>query len=51
LRCRARGKTSIWDNTVSKRSGNVRLKKRTAGVVPHIPHPFLEFWSNFGRAS
>src|SRR6266540_6831664 len=34
VRCRDRGKTSIWDNTVSKRSGNVRLKKRDAGVVP-----------------
>ena len=34
FRCRGRGKTSIWDNTVSKRSGNVRLKNRAAGVVP-----------------
>ena len=25
---------STWDNTVSKRSGNVRWKKRDAGVVP-----------------
>ena len=39
LRCRDRGKTSIWDTTVSKRSGNVRLKKRTAGVVPSAARP------------
>jgi hypothetical protein len=34
LRCRARGKTSIRENTVSKRSGNARRKNREAGVVP-----------------
>ena len=39
LRCRARGKPSIWDKTVSKRSGNVRLKNRQAGVVPSAARP------------
>src|SRR5262245_27190413 len=33
-RCRGRGKSSTCDNTVSKRSGNPRLKNREAGVVP-----------------
>src|SRR6266481_1390610 len=34
LRCRDRGKASILDKTVSKRSGNAHLKNREAGVVP-----------------
>ena len=34
FRFRGRGKSSMLNNTVSKRSGNVRLKKRDAGVVP-----------------
>ena len=29
-----RGNASICDNTLSKRSGNPRLKNREAGVVP-----------------
>jgi len=33
-RFRGRGKSSMFDNTVSKRSGNPRLKNRAAGVVP-----------------
>lgn len=35
-RCRDRGKASMWDKAVSKRSGNDRPKKRVAGVVPSI---------------
>jgi len=34
FRCRGRGKASIGENTVSKRSGNDRPKNRDAGVVP-----------------
>jgi hypothetical protein len=33
-RLRARGNPSIWDNTVSYRSGNSRRKNREAGVDP-----------------
>jgi len=33
-RLRARGNSSIWDNTVSNRSGNSRRKNREAGVDP-----------------
>ena len=33
-RLRARGNSSIWANTVSKRSGNSRRKNREAGVDP-----------------
>jgi integrase/recombinase XerC len=33
-RCRGRGKSSMCNNTLSKRSGNPRLKNREAGVVP-----------------
>src|SRR5262249_5327834 len=33
FRCRGRGKAAMFDNTVAKRSGNVRWTKRAAGVV------------------
>jgi hypothetical protein len=33
-RLRARGSSSMWDNTVSNRSGNSRRKNREAGVDP-----------------
>jgi hypothetical protein len=33
-RLRARGNSSMWDNTVSNRSGNSRRKNREAGVDP-----------------
>ena len=33
-RCRGQGNSSICANTLSKRSGNSRLKNREAGVVP-----------------
>ena len=36
FRFRGRGKSSMFDNTVSKRSGNVLMKKRDAGVVPSV---------------
>jgi hypothetical protein len=39
FRCRDRGKSPMWDNTVSKRSGNGRLKNRIAGVVPSVARP------------
>src|SRR5712691_2390488 len=38
-RFRGRGKSSMFDNTVSKRSGNPRLKNRAAGVVPSAARP------------
>src|ERR1700675_2745182 len=39
FRCRDRGKASMWDTTVSKRSCNDRLKHRDAGVVPSAARP------------
>ena len=39
FRFRGRGKSSICDNTVSKRSGNPRRNNRAAGGVPSAARP------------